>query len=85
MDATDGLLRCSDEDLLARFRRGRRDAFACLVRRYENELYGYLRRYLGDGTLAAEDSKRCLCLACLARARRAEKNKAWTIAELIQR
>src|SRR5205823_7094329 len=54
VDTTDGLLKCSDEDLLARFRRGHRDAFACLVRRYENELYGYLRRYLGDGTLAED-------------------------------
>src|SRR5205823_11974193 len=54
VDTTDGLLKCSDEDLLARFRCGQRDAFACLVRRYENELYGYLRRYLGDGTLAED-------------------------------
>jgi RNA polymerase sigma-70 factor (ECF subfamily) len=38
--------------LLARFRRGQREAFGVLVRRYERELYGYLRRYLGDGNLA---------------------------------
>jgi RNA polymerase sigma-70 factor (ECF subfamily) len=37
---------------LAAFRRGQRDAFGLLVRRYEGELYGYLRRYLGDGDLA---------------------------------
>lgn len=44
--------RCSDEDLLARFQRGQTEAFGALVRRYERELYGYLRRYLGDSTLA---------------------------------
>jgi len=43
---------CSDEDLLALFRQGTREAFGALVRRYEGELYGYLRRYLGDGDLA---------------------------------
>jgi RNA polymerase sigma-70 factor, ECF subfamily len=45
---------CSDEELLERFRKGRREAFAVLVRRYEGELYGYLRRYLGDGDLAED-------------------------------
>ena len=43
---------CSDEALLAAFRQGQREAFGLLVRRYEGELYGYLRRYLGDGDLA---------------------------------
>lgn len=43
---------CTDEELLAAFRRGEREAFGLLVRRYEGELYGYLRRYLGDGDLA---------------------------------
>jgi RNA polymerase sigma-70 factor (ECF subfamily) len=38
--------------LLARFRRGQREAFGVLVARYERELYGYLRRYLGDANLA---------------------------------
>ena len=42
----------SDEDLLTRFRRGETEAFGALVRRYERELYGYLRRYLGDPNLA---------------------------------
>lgn len=45
---------CSDEELLERFRRGHADAFAALVRRYEREMYGYLRRYLGDATLAED-------------------------------
>lgn len=38
--------------MLRRFRAGQRDVFGTLVRRYERELYGYLRRYLGDPTLA---------------------------------
>lgn len=42
----------SDEDLLTRFRRGQEEAFEILVRRYERELYGYLRRYVGDANLA---------------------------------
>lgn len=42
----------SDEDLLARLRSGERAAFAPLVKRYERELFGYLRRYLGDDDLA---------------------------------
>jgi RNA polymerase sigma-70 factor (ECF subfamily) len=40
--------------LLASFRRGQREAFGVLVRRYEGELYGYLRRYLGDANLAED-------------------------------
>ncbi len=48
------LTACSDEELLAAFRRGQREAFGILVRRYEGELYGYLRRYLGDGDLAED-------------------------------
>ena len=43
-----------DEELLARIRDGERDLFGPLVRRYERELYGYLRRYLGDADLAAD-------------------------------
>ena len=39
----------TDEELLLRFSRGETPAFAELVRRYERELYGYLRRYVGDG------------------------------------
>lgn len=44
----------SDEELLASFRAGQRDAFGVIVRRYEGELFGYLRRYLGDADLAAD-------------------------------
>jgi RNA polymerase sigma-70 factor, ECF subfamily len=48
----DPLARLSDEDLLSRFRKGQREVFGALVRRYQRELYGYLRRYLGDPHLA---------------------------------
>jgi RNA polymerase sigma-70 factor, ECF subfamily len=54
VESTDGLLKCSDEELLTRVRQGQREIFAVLVRRYEREMYGYLRRYLGDGTLAED-------------------------------
>ena len=52
MELSDPLHSCSDEDLLTQFRKGQTEAFGVLVRRYERELYGYLRRYLGDGNLA---------------------------------
>jgi RNA polymerase sigma-70 factor (ECF subfamily) len=51
---TDALTSCSDEDLLERFRRKQTEAFGVLVRRYERELFGYLRRYLGDASLAED-------------------------------
>lgn len=44
----------TDEQLLVRLRDGDREWFGTLVRRYERELYGYLRRYLGDAELAAD-------------------------------
>ena len=43
---------CSDEELLALYRQGTHEAFGALVRRYEAELFGYLRRYLADSDLA---------------------------------
>jgi RNA polymerase sigma-70 factor (ECF subfamily) len=52
--AANDLTNHSDEDLLIRFCRGQKEAFGVLVRRYERELYGYLRRYLGDGSLAED-------------------------------
>jgi len=42
----------TDEHLLGRLRAGDRSVFGTLVRRYERELYGYLRRYVGDDDLA---------------------------------
>lgn len=54
VELLDPLNACSDEDLLGRFCRGQTEAFGVLVRRYERELHGYLRRYLGDGNLAED-------------------------------
>jgi len=44
----------TDEELLLRFKAGQTESFGQLVRRYERELYGYLRRYLGDEALAED-------------------------------
>ena len=54
MEIPDILSTYSDEDLMARFCRGQKDAFGALLRRYERELFGYLRRYLGDSNLAED-------------------------------
>jgi RNA polymerase sigma-70 factor, ECF subfamily len=54
VSVNDPYARCSDEDLLTRFRKGQRDVFGALVKRYQRELYGYLRRYLGDAELAED-------------------------------
>jgi len=37
---------------MAHFRKGNRLVFGTLVKRYQRELFGYLRRYLGDADLA---------------------------------
>jgi RNA polymerase sigma-70 factor (ECF subfamily) len=50
--SSDPLSVCTDEQLLTQFCQGQTEAFGVLVRRYERELYGYLRRYLGDSNLA---------------------------------
>lgn len=52
MHPNDPLNHCSDEELLTRLQEGQREVFGVLVRRYQRELYGYLRRYLGDADLA---------------------------------
>jgi len=52
VNASTPLIHCTDEELLIRFQGGHREAFGVIVRRYERELYGYLRRYLRDGDLA---------------------------------
>ena len=45
----------TDEQLLLAYRTdGAAAAFETLVHRYERELYNYLRRYLGDATLAED-------------------------------
>jgi len=52
---TGELASLSDEELLARHRSHEdRSAFGELVHRYERELYSYLRRYLGDATMAED-------------------------------
>jgi RNA polymerase sigma-70 factor, ECF subfamily len=48
----DPLSHYSDEELLRLFCAGHTDLFGVLVRRYQRELYGYLRRYLGNPNLA---------------------------------
>ncbi len=45
----------TDEDLINRFRRhDDNSAFESLVRRYESELFSYLRRYLGNAEMAED-------------------------------
>jgi len=53
--ATEDLTQLSDEILLSRYREaGRTEDFEALIHRYENELYRYLARYLGDRALAED-------------------------------
>lgn len=52
MHPNDPLYHCSDEELLERLRNGEREVFGSIVKRYQRELYGYLRRYTGDANLA---------------------------------
>ncbi len=48
-------LALTDEELLLGYRStGEEQLFAELVRRYEGELYNYLRRFLGDATMAED-------------------------------
>jgi RNA polymerase sigma-70 factor (ECF subfamily) len=50
----------SDEELLLGYRQtGDPELFAQLVRRYEGELFSYLRRYLGDAEMAEDAFQRC--------------------------
>ena len=45
----------TDEELVVEYRTdGDREVFALLVRRYERELYSYLRRYLGSAEMAED-------------------------------
>lgn len=55
LKGTQPLAARSDEDLLLSYRDNqRRDLFEELVRRYERELFSYLRRYVGDAEMAAD-------------------------------
>ena len=50
-----GIAARSDEDLLLGYRdTQQRELFEELVRRYERELFSYLRRYVGDAEMAAD-------------------------------
>jgi RNA polymerase sigma-70 factor, ECF subfamily len=51
---SDPLMNCSDEEMLLRFRNGEEHFFGMIVRRYQRELYGYLRRYLQDAEQAED-------------------------------
>jgi RNA polymerase sigma-70 factor (ECF subfamily) len=54
-DAAEERAQLSDEALLSRYRDlGRTEDFETLIRRYQNELYRYLTRYLGDRTLSED-------------------------------
>ncbi|GIW97450.1 MAG: DNA-directed RNA polymerase sigma-70 factor [Pirellulaceae bacterium] len=54
-DGCSALSEWTDERLIARFvQDGDRACFETLVRRYQHELYNYLRRYLGDDVLAED-------------------------------
>lgn len=45
----------SDEELLHQYEQtGDRSLFELLMRRYQNEIYSYLRRYLGDAEMAED-------------------------------
>ncbi|TWU65386.1 MULTISPECIES: RNA polymerase sigma factor [Crateriforma] len=47
--------RVSDEALIARYRQtGDRTLFETLIRRYEREIYSYLRRYIGNAEMAED-------------------------------
>jgi RNA polymerase sigma-70 factor (ECF subfamily) len=53
--AADDLARATDEELMTRYRdQGRTDDFNDLVHRYEQELFRYLARYVGDANLAQD-------------------------------
>lgn len=53
--STKSLANQTDEQLLVRYcNTGDRSVFTALVRRYERELYNYLRRYLDDAEMAED-------------------------------
>lgn len=67
----------SDEVLFARFREtGDRDLFGLLVKRYEREVFGYLKRYLGDQQLA-EDAFQATFIAVFRKAEQFEAGRTF--------
>lgn len=65
----------SDEELMARLQKGHKEALGELLRRYEKELYGYLRRLVGDATLA-EDIFQSTFLQLYQKAHQYERGRA---------
>jgi RNA polymerase sigma-70 factor (ECF subfamily) len=67
----------TDEELLLGYREtGDRDLFSELVRRYERELYSYLRRYLGDAEMA-EDAFQAAFLQVHLKCKQYEQGRAF--------
>jgi len=67
----------SDEALFIRFRdTGDRDLFGVLVKRYEREVFGYLKRYLGDQQLA-EDAFQATFIAVFRKAEQFESGRTF--------
>jgi len=67
----------SDEALFIRFRdTSDRDLFAVLVKRYEREMFGYLKRYLGDQQLA-EDAFQATFIAVFRKAEQFETGRTF--------
>ncbi len=72
---SDTSFQLNDEQLLLAFReRSDRDCFELLVRRYEREIYTFLRRFLNDEQLA-EDAFQATFLALFMRADQFEEGR----------
>lgn len=67
----------SDEALFLRFREsGDRELFGLLMKRYEREVFGYLKRYLGDQQLA-EDAFQATFIAVFRKAEQFEAGRSF--------
>ena len=74
----DGSAYCTDEELLARFQRGEKSLFGTLVKRYQHEIFGYLRRYLRrfvEDPSLADDVFQATFLHCTSRAGQYEEGR----------
>ncbi|MCS7166852.1 MAG: sigma-70 family RNA polymerase sigma factor [Gemmatales bacterium] len=69
------LAQLSDEELMAQLQKGRKEALGELIRRYERELYIYLRRFTSDPILA-EDIFQNTFLQVLQRAKQYQLGRA---------
>lgn len=72
--SNDPLARRTDEELLLLLREGYKEAMGTLVRRYQRELFGYLRRYVNDEHLA-EDIFQLTFVALYAKINQYEKGR----------